>query len=404
MKAPFTFGFLDEDLDDECTYQLWDCTDRTTMSTMVTTLKEFIDLLVEKVDALTTHSFTAKAQAGYLKQQKAALAEDTAIVILDFAENYEYIIQHEVQSYHWSKDRCTIHPVSIYLKENNQLVTKSLCFMSDDLQHDTCFVYEVLRRMTTFCQQKYPQLKAIEYFSDGCAGQYKNYKNFMNLCLHQQDLNMSATWSFFATSHGKGPCDGIGGTVKRLARLESLRREKDFLNTFDRLYKFCEENIENVKFFNISAKEMSIRRPSIEARFQGGSTVAGTQSYHHFAPVDDNQTVVFKRLSSDTEICGKRRFNTTPPVPSAHYNIGDYVAVVYDREWYIGLIQSADTANQECEITFMHPKMSHTSLHWPQRQDKCLCPARDILTSVSVPSFSSPRARTYKLEQNEFDE
>ena len=98
----------------------------TAMLTMVTTLKEFIDLLVEKVDALTTHSFTAKAQAAYLKQQKAELADDTAIVILDFAENYEYTIQHEVQSYPWSKDKCTIHPVSIYLKENNQLVTNSL--------------------------------------------------------------------------------------------------------------------------------------------------------------------------------------------------------------------------------------------------------------------------------------
>jgi hypothetical protein len=192
--------------------------------------------------------------------------------------------------------------------------------------------------------------------------------------------------------------------VKRLARLESLRREKNFLNTFDRLYKFCVENIENITFFKIYAKEMSTRRPSIEARFEGGSTVAGTQSYHHFVPVDDHQTVAFKRLSSDTEICGKRRFTTTPSVPSVQYNIGDYVAVVYDREWYIGLIESADTANQECEITFMHTKMSHTSLNWPQRQDKCLCPVRDILTAVSVPSFSSPRARTYKLKQNEFDE
>ena len=29
---------------------------------------------------------------------------------------------------------------------------------------------------------------------------------------------------FFATSHGKGPCDGIGGTDKRLAAKASLQR------------------------------------------------------------------------------------------------------------------------------------------------------------------------------------
>ena len=34
----------------------------------------------------------------------------------------------------------------------------------------------------------------------------------------------TATGSFFATSHGKGVCDGVGGTVKRATALESLRR------------------------------------------------------------------------------------------------------------------------------------------------------------------------------------
>ena len=29
---------------------------------------------------------------------------------------------------------------------------------------------------------------------------------------------------FFATSHGKSACDGIGGTVKRLTRKASLQR------------------------------------------------------------------------------------------------------------------------------------------------------------------------------------
>ena len=28
---------------------------------------------------------------------------------------------------------------------------------------------------------------------------------------------------FFATAHGKGPCDGLSGTIKRLARRASLQ-------------------------------------------------------------------------------------------------------------------------------------------------------------------------------------
>jgi len=56
--------------------------------------------------------------------------------------------------------------------------------------------------------------KTFEYFSDGCSGQHKNYKNFLNLTYHKHDFDVDASWVFFATSHGKSPCDGIGGMVK----------------------------------------------------------------------------------------------------------------------------------------------------------------------------------------------
>ena len=38
----------------------------------------------------------------------------------------------------------------------------------------------------------------------------------MNLCLHKQDFSVDAEWVFFATSHGKSPFDGIGGTVSTM--------------------------------------------------------------------------------------------------------------------------------------------------------------------------------------------
>ena len=114
-------GSEDEDveetvsLEDEVTYKMWDSTDRTEMITLVSTLDEFYDVLCEKIDNLTTHSFTAKSQGGYLKSLKETLAEDTAIVTLDFAENYQYVYQHEVQSYHWCKQYCSLHPIVMYL-------------------------------------------------------------------------------------------------------------------------------------------------------------------------------------------------------------------------------------------------------------------------------------------------
>ena len=49
-------------------------------------------------------------------------------------------------------------------------------------------------------------------------------KNF-NLCQQKSDFGLYVTWVFFATSHGKQPCGGIGGTVKRLVSNASLKRD-----------------------------------------------------------------------------------------------------------------------------------------------------------------------------------
>ena len=55
-------------------------------------------------------------------------------------------------------------------------------------------------------KENLPIRDKIFYLSDGCG------ENFINLCHHQQDLNMNAEWILFATSHGR-PGDGVGGLI-----------------------------------------------------------------------------------------------------------------------------------------------------------------------------------------------
>ena len=55
---------------------------------------------------------------------------------------------------------------------------------------------------------------------------------------------------FFATSHGKWPCDGIGGTIKRLAAKDSLQRPYcEQTMTPRQLFQFAEDNISGISFF-----------------------------------------------------------------------------------------------------------------------------------------------------------
>ena len=87
------------------------------------------------------------------------------------------VIQDEVQGYHWNKEQCTLHPVVIYhINQQGDLACTPLCFLSDDLEHDTSFVFELQKRTSEFIKGNMPNITRIEYFSDGCAGQYKNFK------------------------------------------------------------------------------------------------------------------------------------------------------------------------------------------------------------------------------------
>ena len=66
------------------------------------------------------------------------------LVLDDFAENCQFLIQDEIQSYHWSKEYCMLHPVVDYFKDDtDSLWHISIYFILDGNSHNACFVYEV---------------------------------------------------------------------------------------------------------------------------------------------------------------------------------------------------------------------------------------------------------------------
>ena len=79
-------------------------------------------------------------------------------------------------------------PVALYHMKDGKLHCESICVISDDMEHDTCFVYKVQEEVVKYLKRELPDVKDILYFSDACTGQYtKNYKNIINLCHHYID-------------------------------------------------------------------------------------------------------------------------------------------------------------------------------------------------------------------------
>ena len=62
------------------------------MVTMSLLVDDFIKNVAKKISDLTAHSFISKSQSQYLKRRKELLGENEAVVLLDFAENYQFVI------------------------------------------------------------------------------------------------------------------------------------------------------------------------------------------------------------------------------------------------------------------------------------------------------------------------
>ncbi|GBO38985.1 hypothetical protein AVEN_92945-1 [Araneus ventricosus] len=153
-------------------YSQWVLTDQTEMIRCLSSVSEFIDKLIEKLNKLIPQSYIAKSQASFFFffNLKGMASSNTAVISMEFSENYAFTIQDEAQGYRWTSDSCTIHPVMVHCKNtNHEKLILPLCIISDDLKHDASLVYEIQKTATAFLGENYPHITNIHYFSDGCC-------------------------------------------------------------------------------------------------------------------------------------------------------------------------------------------------------------------------------------------
>lgn len=294
-------------------FKQWVFTDRSSLETFIKSSDDFIDSLVQSLTNLLGHSYVAKQQSKYFQDLKKSISPGNFIIICDFAQNYTFVVQDEIQGYHWNNEQATVHPFVYYYKtENGDLKSGSFVAISECRKHDTILFYVFQKKFLSFLKSKFNHITKVVYFTDGCGGQYKNYKNFLNITYHEKDFGIPAEWNFFATSHGKGACDGVGGTVKRLAARSSLQRPYDNqITTPYELFEWAKENLPNVDFEFFSNESYDSAEKTLNKRFGQAKTVKGI-------PVKIGE-IRTKSLSNDTTsvqckfLKNNRQIKFTPP-------------------------------------------------------------------------------------------
>ena len=319
------------------------------------------------------------------------------MVIADFSENFSFVVQDGLQSFHWNNLQATVHPFVCYFNDDRgQLANLCYVIISECTTHDTVAVHLFQSKLLQFLTGMLEvQPSMIFYVSHGCAAQYKN---FLNLSHHEADFGMPAEWHFFATSHGKSACDGARGTLKRIVTKASLQRPYDnhILTTKD-LYVFASQNIKGMDFAFASNEEHYEEMKRLEPRFSNCRTNPGTQRLHSFKPVSEN-TLEVRMFSCDATA---RREKVTCSVKETISNISSslssYVTVAYEEHCWIGCILHTNLMENTVTIIFLHPHLNAPSYIFPDPPDIIDVDPTDIL------SYGNPTTtgRRYTLPRKE---
>ena len=356
------------------------------------------------------------------KKIKEDLKHGEFVVLGDFAENHKFVIQDEVQSHYWNKKSCTLHPVMIYYRsrQNNLIQSASIVYESDDLKHDYYFVYKVLEQVVSYIQANLEtQVKKITYVSDGCPNQYKNVYHFQTVCHHDEvDFHVPCEWVFFATSHGKSPCDGLGGTTKRLTTRASLQRPiENQITSAKEMYEFCVSEIKGIVFTFIDKEEMNLLRQEgsfLSKRFDPRDLyyIPGTQSFHHYTPMSKVEMGV-KMVSTDEKFefffnfkTGQYRDEEDGEVLNAAISVngGEYVVCSYNHYYWFGVVLTVNDEEKDAVIRLMHPVLPSNMFYWPRRHDEPHIPLNKIMMEINPLNAATSSGRNYTVHPDDLQE
>ena len=189
-------------------------------------------------------------------------------------------------------------------------------------------------------------------------------------------LNIEIIWKFFATSHGKGVVDGIGGKTKSIVRQQVLSQKKGIIvqNAKD----FVSVASKNLKGIEIREVKPETIDGVDESMWEEAPPVPGVAQAHVICVKPNGLCKLYKNnidyvLDVDalfeTHFDGmnsgvnqERELNEN----ELNVSVGDWVIVEYDGKQYPGEVKNVSVDG--VQVSVMH-RTFQQNWKWPEKPD-----------------------------------
>ena len=420
---------------DTLRYLQWQNNTRVEKVEIIGTVDDAFSSLKSQLKPFLLHTYVKRKQAACFKQLVSSRDGENVVLQVDFSENATIASQREIQSAHWSHAQATIFTAHTWIDTDSE---ESIVIVSDDLNHSKQSVYVYMQYIFNHLKLKCPGMKVLNIFSDGASSQFKQKYLFSNLYSWEQEHDLKINWNFFATSHGKGVVDGIGGTVKR-AVWRHVRSDQAHITSVEEYADVAKERCPKIHVNYIPKEQIASLESFLDERWKDAVTVPMTHKTHcvktngeknlmvadtsdstQFRIVriracdgegfddsmgsDDNEGSNDGEGSDDSEGSddgegynnGKRYVSednpgatNNDPTQQLTVNVGQWVIIKYDSIEFPGEVTTC--CENETEVNVMH--RSGNAWRWPTNPDKIFYNHENILRQINPPQVSGNRGQ-----------
>lgn len=385
---------------------------------------EFYENWLQEIEKFTEHYDVMRTQYKQTRILKENLPPGEIVKHMDFAENYSCKTADEIQSAYWNATQVTLHPMVIYFRDADEsLAHKSYVAVSNTLSHASGTVLTIMEKLfhEVIDLPGCAEIKYVHYWTDSPTSQYRNRFIFDAINNHESKYGCPATWNYYESGHGKNACDGLGGTVKRLAD-QYVRSGKSVIQDADDFFNWAtSSSMKEVKFFFVSKDECEstnefmpqIQFPPIKGTLKIHS--AKVNSYGQFCTRDK---LCYCEICNSGLICEtwriieteKTKKHTLPRIVEVPddttsadsdeptCSAGDFVAALYESKWYIGKVVQVDD-DKDVEVSFMQQRRS--LFQWPAHEDIIWVSEDKVLCKIACPVPHGKYGRMYQLNEDE---
>ena len=277
--------------------------------------------------------------------------------------------QDEIQSAHWQQSQVSLFTAAIWFEEK----IHATILASDNLIHGK----ETIGPYIDYLLSTFPKsIKTVSLWSDGPPSQFKNKFIVSLIPVLEKKYDISIRWNYFATSHGKGPVDGIGGSVKRQV-WNAVRSRKALVN--DAL-SFCStaKQVSNVNVVHISNDIVDSANSKLDTSrlFDDAPAIKGIKTFH-CVQVKDPVPELFQLTKTAKESSALVNDNVSG------IKVSSWCVVEYDGMHFPGEVRAVE--GDDYEISVMVRAGNYWK--WPSREDKIFYHKDQIWKKLHPPTL-----------------